>query len=141
MLKICEEYGIDYHVTFNPFKTHCIVFSKMKNIKSDNVCITLNINILDWKDKVTHLGTTLTSNLKDDVDTSIKRGAFIASVNNLMAHLGSMNSKIITSLFQHYCCSLYGSQIWNLKENNLSCLYACYNKSLRKIWHLSSQSH
>ena len=44
-------------------------------------------SILEWKDKVTHLETTLTRNLKSDVDISIKLGVFTASVNMLMVHL------------------------------------------------------
>ena len=39
-------------------------------------------------------------------------------------------------LIKSYCCSLYGSQTWNLSNSYLSSLYTAFNIGLWHIWKL-----
>ncbi len=63
MLKICEEFGEEYSVEYNPTKTVCVLFSRQKIVhKSD---IQLCGSTLKWVDHVKHLGNHLESNLSE----------------------------------------------------------------------------
>ncbi len=74
MIIICEQFGIDFRVTFNDKKTQCIFFSK----SNDTGCgpVTLNNKGLKWDSKVNHLGNILNQRLDDD-DLRKKKGHFI----------------------------------------------------------------
>ncbi len=64
MINICEQFGIDFRVTFNHKKTQCICFSKSNDIWFGPV--TLNNKGLKWESKVNHLGNILNQRLDDD---------------------------------------------------------------------------
>ncbi len=57
MINICEQFGIDFQVTFNEKKTQCICFSNT----NDNGYgpVTLNNKRLKWESMVNHLGNIL----------------------------------------------------------------------------------
>ena len=140
MLNICERFGIEYHITYNPTKTECILFSKRQNVCSFN--LKLNNVQLSWRfNRVRHLGMFLTYDLSDDYDVRRKRGDFIYSVNNLMANFGCLSSSTINVLFRSYCTSFYGSQTWSIRTGAVNMLSTMYNKCIRRIWRLPYMSH
>ena len=55
MLKICEEYGIEYDVIYNATKTVCIYFSGRKYYSRDPPDVFLNGSRLSWVKTVKHL--------------------------------------------------------------------------------------
>ena len=61
-------------------KTMCIAF--MLKDKGGLGTIRLNGDPLPWKDKVNHLGTTLTKNCTLDQDVMEKKATFISTVYN-----------------------------------------------------------
>ncbi len=64
MINICEQFGIDFQVTFNNKETQCICFSKSNDTEYGPV--TLNNKRLKWESKVNHLGNILNQRLNDD---------------------------------------------------------------------------
>ena len=48
---------------------------------------------------------------------------------------------LLNQLFNSYCCSFYGSQVWFLGNSCLHAMSTAYNKGLRKIWRLPFTSH
>jgi hypothetical protein len=139
MLSVCESFGKEFHVTYNANKTACIIFDK--KCHSNVPMLSLNNQYLEWKECVIHLGNTVYYNLQDNIDISNKKGKFISSVNLLMANFSSVPVSLLNSLFKSYCCSFYGSQIWNLRNKNINNMCTMYNKALRRIWHLPYVSH
>ena len=87
--------------------------------------IYLNGMILQWVKNARHLGNIVTSQLKDDMDIQLKRGQFYGAVNSLCAKFRRKLQDInaATKLFSSYCCSFYGSQLWDLSSNYIKDVY------------------
>ncbi len=111
MINICEQFGIDFQVTFNDKKTQCICFSKSNDTGYGPV--TLNNKRLKWESKVNHLGNILNQRLDDDDDLRKKKGHFIGSVNKMFSNFANVHSvvHVLTTLFKRYCCRFYGCTI------------------------------
>ena len=52
-ISLCEQYGCEYGMTYNPVKTKCVLFSRQKKVSP---CLTLNGTALQWCDNIKHLG-------------------------------------------------------------------------------------
>ncbi len=78
MINICEQFGIDFRVTFNDKKSQCICFSKSNDTGYGPV--TLNNN----------LGNILNQRLDDDDDLKKKKGQFIGSVNKMFSNFANV---------------------------------------------------
>ncbi len=63
MVKICEEFGKEYSVEYNPIKTVCVLFSRWKIVHKPY--IQLFGSTLNWVDHVKQLGNYLEYNLSD----------------------------------------------------------------------------
>ena len=138
MLNNCEEFGVNFNVTFNPNKTvSCIFSKKLCNAKQVKLCDVE----LEWRQSVNCLGNLLSYNLKDESDVNNKRGDFIGSVNSLLANFKIVSSNVLNCLFKSYCCAFYGSPTWVLGSKCLNTLYTSFNKGLRHVWRLPYNSH
>ncbi len=98
MINICEQFGIDFQITFNDQKTQCICFSKSNDTGYGPV--TLNNKRLKWESKVNHLGNILNQRLDDDDDLKKKKGHFIGSVNKMFSNFANVQSVVLTTLFK-----------------------------------------
>ena len=79
MLRICEEFGEEYGVTYDGKKTVCLCFSGRHHIDSPSV--TLNDVQLVWKSSTKHLGNIITTDLCDDEEIRFKKRDFVARAN------------------------------------------------------------
>ena len=136
---ICEEFGDESLMSYNANKSSCIIFGY--TYKNDVPKVCLNNVHLDWQDNVTHLGNKINFNLNDHGDIQKKKAQFIPAVNSLFANFNTVPTKVMNHLFSNYCCSLYGSQTWNLRNKHITALSGMYNKVLRRIWGLPYNSH
>ncbi len=77
IIRICEEFGVEFRVTFNAKKTQCIKFGLI----NDTLCkpVTLNNKMINWKSNVNHLGNMLNQKLEDGDDLQ-KRKAILLGV-------------------------------------------------------------
>jgi len=68
LLKICEIYGKEFDITFNPSKSHCMYFlpAKFKIVKAGSV--NFCGNSLKCVDKLTYLGHVIACDLSDESD-------------------------------------------------------------------------
>ena len=89
MVNICEVHADETDLIFSTdtvdpekSKTICIAF-KVKNTELLSKII-LNGNVLPWKNKVNHLGYTLTSDCTSASDFQNKRAAFISRQYSLI---------------------------------------------------------
>ena len=48
---------------------------------------------------------------------------------------------MLRQLFQIYCCSFYGSQLWNLSRPSFNDKCTAWNKAARRIFHLPFSTH
>ena len=67
---------------------------------------------------------------------------FNRRVNNLLADFSFVDSKTPSVLFDSYCMSIYGSQLFKLYDkNSVNCIYVAWRKAIRKIWKIPNISH
>ena len=137
----CQEFAYEHDVVFNPKKTVCMVFG-YKTVPND-IDIYLGREKLRWVDSFKHLGNIVTPDLKDDLDIQLKRGTFFRSVNGLCAKFKGVliSNDVASKLFQTYCCSFYGSQLWNLSSSSFNDICTAWNKAVRRIFHLPFTTH
>ena len=109
MVDICETFAAEYDIKFNEKKTVAILFG---NGESSECHLKLNGQPVTWVREVKHLGNIVTSDLTDARDCARKRSIFIGSVNKLLGSYGKIQSNVLCKLFQIYCCSFYGSELW-----------------------------
>ena len=108
ILDICEKYGTEYDVLFNPKKTKCMKFSRQtRNI--DLHSVTLCGKKLEWVNSFKYLGNWVTNDLSENVEIDKKCGAFYGSCNYLAATFRNIGKRNILKLFNSYCCHYYGS--------------------------------
>ena len=88
-----------------------------------------------------HLGHVITSSMDDSVDISKRRTDFIGQVNNMLCYFRKLQSGVKNRLFQAYCTSLYGCELWLLSNNEINDLCIAWRKGLRKVWGLPNKSH
>jgi len=69
------------------------------------------------------------------------RNNFIGQVTNTLSYFRSLDSLVQHKLFQSYCTSYYGCELWLLNNPKLEDLYVAWRKSMRKIWKLPQQAH
>ena len=138
MLGVCKTFADEFNVKFNPKKTTCIKFgSKI----SENVSLSLNGCPISWVDSVKHLGNMVNNTLTDDNDCSLKASYFNGSVNKLIGNFGGLQTDILCKLFNSYCCSFYGSQIWNINSRGFKKCCVQWNKAVRKLLKLPYRTH
>ena len=86
-------------------------------------------------EKTIHLGNVLsTTNKYEMVFDGIK--TFNCSVNRFLSEFGSLQTVIKNKLFQQYCCSLYGSQLWPLWHDSVNTMCIQWRNALHKVWTL-----
>ena len=121
MINLCESYGKEYnYVTFNERKTECIKFG---NNNKSNPTLYMSGSQLQWKNEVKHLGNILNSSTDDSFDINYKRGIFYGNVNKLLANFNTIPSNVLEHLYQTYCCSFYGSQLWDLSSKYMDNIF------------------
>jgi len=138
MLNICHNFAQEFNITFNVKKTMCIKYGS--DVK-DHEQVFLNGVPLKWVKSVKHLGNYITSNLDDNCDCNFKKGMFNSSVNKLLATYGSLYKDNLLYLFRTYCCSFYGSELWDFKSVGFKSCCTQWNKAVRKILGLPFNTH
>ena len=135
LVEVCEQFGKDFDVTFNPNKSECIAFSRNGNsvCKSD---IYLDGKPLGWTKCVKHLGNYIMDNLSEQNEVKRKLSDFIASVNYVRATFGACKFDVLKFIFRTYCTSFYGCQAWNFKDRNVNRIYTAWNKAVRILFNL-----
>ena len=138
LIDICCKFNSDFHVKINDSKTVCIEFGRVCERNKD---VYLDGNVLKWDNNVKHLGNMLSRDLTDKCDITMKRGKFYSSVNKVISLFGFLHSNVKQKLFNSYCTSFYGSQIWDLSCKTINEICIAWNKAVRRIWNLSTRCH
>jgi len=71
----------------------------------------------------------------------MKCATFVNSVNKLIANYGNVQQETLNRLFNIYCCTFYGAQLWNLNSKGAKKCYVTWNKAVRRILHVSARTH
>ena len=139
MLKICEEYATEHDLLFNGAKSKLLIFNPQKVFESDPK-LELNGEFIPNVKSAIHLGNILhVTNNQECIDEGIK--TFNRQANMFLSRFKTCSPSIRSKLFQQYCMSLYGSQLWPLWSNKLDTLKTKFRIALRRVWSLPAMTH
>ena len=145
LVKICEEHAKETDLVFstdpNPekSKTMCIAF-KCKN-KEGLADVLLNGDPLPWKEKVNHLGYTLTSDCTSGSDVLEKRASFITNVYNLNQEFSFANAETRLKMCRLYNTAFFGSNCWKFSSDQVQKFSKTWNVNLRIMFDLPRETH
>ena len=139
MLQICEQFGGEYNIKYNPKKTVCICFHA-KPIQMDNIGVALYGKRLPWSNSAKHLGNIVRADLKDDDDIQLKKCDFIGRTNSLIANFKDAPRSVCSEVFNSQCCHLYGTDTWNPTCKKVENFCVTWRKAVRKLWNLPNNA-
>ena len=58
-----------------------------------------------------------------------------------MGNYGGLQTEMLIKLFNSYCCSFYGSQVWNINSPGFNRCCVQWNKAVRRILKLPYRTH
>jgi hypothetical protein len=145
MLSICDNYANEYCISFNASKSKClVVLPRKRRFLYDyinNCTFYVGNNPIEYVDSFAHLGHVITNQLTDNADILKRQNDFVGQANNVLCYFSKLNLCVKYRLFQSYCMSLYGSELWLLSNNQINDLCVSWRKSLRRIWGLPFNCH
>ena len=136
MIKICELYADKHSISFNGKKSKLLIFGERINdpmirIKGELVPVCTN---------AIYLGNMLSTISNSDlVNEGIKH--FNISFNIFLSKFNSCKILVKDKLFNQYCCSFYGSQLWPLYNVDFKNVCTKWRKAIRRIWGLPFNTH
>ena len=139
MLEICEAYAAEHDLIFNGAKSKLLIFNPQK-VYEDDPKLVLNGELIPNVKSAVHLGNFLhVVNTQECIDEGIKK--FNRQANMFLSRFKTCTPSIRNKLFQQYCMSLYGCQLWPLWSNKLENLKTKFCIALRRVWSLPSRTH
>ena len=139
MILICEQFAAEYDLTFNGSKSKLIIFSKNSSNIPDP-CLKINGDIIKKVDRGIHLGNILNTVKEFDcIDTGTNK--FNCSVNMFLSRFKTCYANTRIKLFQQYCMSLYGSQLWPLWHKSINNVCTQWNIAIRRVLGLPTRTH
>ena len=145
MVNICADHARRSDLLFstdpNPekSKTMCIAFGYKD--PSNLAKVKLNGDALPWKDKVNHLGTTLSSNCTTTKDTMMKRAKFIQSCYNICQEFSFASEDTKLRMIRLYNTAFYGSNNWDFSSEAVLKFGKTWNVNLRILFDISYVTH
>ena len=140
MLGICEDFAREHGLKFNAAKTQLIRFTKYSCSTYNEIFRFCGTN-LKFSKEVTHLGHILSENLDDSADILRETRYLLRKANYILCTFSFADPFVQCSLLKSFCLSLYGAQLWDLSNKNISNLQVVFNKILRRLWNLPFNSH
>ena len=137
MLKDCELFAVDHHITFNPIKSKLICY----NIDS-STCppIYLNSHPITIVNSDEHLGNFISSDIQD---RNVIRSVYdlYQRSNIIISDFSSCNSVSLDSLHNIFCMHMYGCELWNVSNGHDEKFKIAWRKVKRRIWKLPRLTH
>ena len=146
LLSVCEDYACEYHISFNALKSKCLVVvprSKRFMVEYLKDCtFYVQGKPIEFVKSFSHLGHIINVNLTDDEDIIHRRTNFVGQTNNMLCYFRKLDSFTKYRLFQSYCTSFYGCELWLLNNSYITDYFSvAWRKGVRQIWQLPARTH
>ena len=138
-LKVCESYSNEFNIHFNAEKSKLLVYGSPPT----SVHINFQGHIIKPTSYEKHVGI-LVGNRHDVHERVIQEACnnLYGRLNLLIRQFGNTDTFVLYYLFNTYCLSFYGSQLYNLSSaKTLEPLYVAWRKCVRKILKVPSNTH
>ncbi len=108
---------------------NCVVHQKDVFVNGEKVECVVTVD---------HLGHKLSTVTKSSMIIAAEF-SFWKYFNLFMANFSQNYSIIKNKLFNQYCCSFYGAQLWSF--NDFDKITVAWRKPLRVLWNVSRETH
>ena len=131
LLKICEEYGAEFSVTFNASKSAWMYSTKHERPLSSDVHFCVDDKYIPYVTQYLHLGHVISADTNDKQDILNRRNAVCGKLNYLLCHFWKCDPFVKSKLLRNFCCDFYGSCLWDLSQSHIADLTVAWHKGLR----------
>jgi hypothetical protein len=138
MLKICETFGLQYGVKYNPSKSMVMNITKHRQQLAD---VYLAGHSLTWVSVVKHLGNYVRSDLRESTEIAHKQGDLIGRINAMCGTFYKASDSVKREIFNSQCSHLYGCETWNMALPEVDRFRKTWNHGVRKVFGLPYQTH
>jgi len=140
MLKMCEDYAMDFDVVFNGSKSKRIV-NRPRRTHDCDVHFSVGGQDIEIVDNWPHLGHIISKAGDSKLDIARRRRKFIGQANNILCSFGKLDCNTKTRLLKSYCSDFYGCELWDLSDVTVQSLCTSWRCALRRIWKLPYNCH
>ena len=140
MIAVCCEYAAEFHIIFNQGKTKLLVFRCASDSSLPEQSITVGLSTVSECCSELHLGHVLCPASLDKSLVTDAIGKYWGFYNSMVSDFGSTHPFIQCKLFKSYCCSFYGSPLWDLSQYAES-IATAWRKGLKCIWDVPRETH
>ena len=138
MLDICEKFGEEYDVSFNPDKTKFIhVKCSEGNVRPRVMFMQKVLSPVRYD---YHLGVPI-GHVTNEERIRIAINDFAVRVNMVDSHFNLATPENLYFIFRQFCMPLYGSVLWDLSNKAVELFYVSWRKAIRKIMNLPRNTH
>ena len=132
LLNICQEYGFDWCITYNPTKTNLMVFGKDTNFEPlylNNVPIT---SVVEYK----YLGVHVMAGKHFSTSARKPLSNFLCSANTILNVLNKPSEQVLMTLLYTNCVPIltYACEVKSYTGREMTRLDVSLNDCIRKIF-------
>lgn len=137
LLKICELYGDEHDIKYNPKKSAILVCRSVYTRHAIFAPFSIKGEHINIVNKIKYLGHIITDDGMDDEDIRRQCRQLYAQGNVLTRKFHMCSNNVKVHLFRTYCSSLYTCQLWWCYKNaTIKKLYVAYNNAFRLLMNL-----
>ena len=137
MIKICEDYANDHDILFNGKKSNYLIFGDYKY----NPHLYVNNEEVSRCESALYLGHKLSTKDTNNVLVEHSIKSFKSCYHNFMSKFSTCNTTTKDKLFNQYCSSMYGSQLWLLNDASTNKMLIQWRKAHRIVLSLPIMTH
>ena len=140
MINICELYSTDFSLKFNSSKSFIQVFNKSSNVNLENINVCFFNDKINVLSECNHLGFTYNSCSKTMYNFQGVINNIKSRSNAIIKEFKSIDTQSKVNLFRSQCLSLYGCELWDLRDKSIGKLEVAWRKCCRSILGLPART-
>ena len=145
MLSICEKFGEDWEIAWNPKKTQAMVVNGQFDKNNTHIKIKFCENVIEEVDKLKYLEVIIDTKLSttghiEERIQKARRSTYALTALGICSQY--LNKRIKTILYKTFCRSilLYGCEVIDLKAKDISALQTAEGNIVKRILGLHKTS-
>ena len=139
MLHVCEQYGKEFNVKFNPTKTKLIVFSNRRGHVVSPKLQFMN-EMIEVVPHHKHLGNLIGNISQEEVIATLTSDMQMRT-NFVKHHFSGLTLESMYFLFKSHCTSFYGLPLIDFSHQSFQTLCTSWRKCVRHVLGLPYRTH
>jgi len=135
LINMCNEYGIDNDIMYNPLKSIGVIF-KPNRYRLRCPTVHLGGEVIDYKEWVKYLGVIVSADCNDNEEMLKQVRGIYAKCNTILRKFKFCSQPVKLRLFQAYCTNFYCAHLWSSYNGQVfNKLKVAYNNAFRYLLH------